>query len=229
MALQIGGANGQSGQELRGALLVSLLLHLVVIWQAAPQDLSRDGTETSVLSATLLPATPDLAAPTIPRLLPASPALPKASPLQRLVPTENATGARPVESASAVVATGVSAMPSESVPRDEGNFPASAIAAPQEGLRAYKIALASQARRFKRYPAQATGAGWAGRVDIRLAIDGGGRALAAVLVRSSGYEALDQAALAMIDAGAARVRVPESLAGQAFDVVLPVVFDLNEQ
>ena len=98
-----------------------------------------------------------------------------------------------------------------------------------DGLRGYRLAVAGQARRFKRYPAQALASGWEGSVDVRLEVGGDGRAHGATLSRSSGYELLDRAALAMIDAGAERARVPESLRGRAFAIVLPVVFNLGDE
>ena len=98
-----------------------------------------------------------------------------------------------------------------------------------DGLRGYRLAVASEARRFKQYPAQAMASGWTGSADIRVEVSGDGRPRAAMVLRSSGYEALDRAALAMIDAGAVRARLPESLRGKAFAVVLPVVFNLDQE
>ena len=106
---------------------------------------------------------------------------------------------------------------------------ANAVGEAVGGLRAYRLAVASQARRFKRYPAQAMASGWAGSADIRVEVGSDGRPRAGAVVRSSGREALDQAALAMIDAGALRAYLPDSLRGKAFAVVLPVVFDLDEE
>ncbi len=106
---------------------------------------------------------------------------------------------------------------------------AGASAEAVDGLRGYRLAVATQARRYKRYPTQAMASGWAGSADIRVEVGRDGRPRAATVARSSGHEALDQAALAMIDAGALRARVPDSLRGQAFAVVLPVVFNLEEQ
>jgi hypothetical protein len=40
---------------------------------------------------------------------------------------------------------------------------------------------------------------------------------------------LDRAALVTIDSGALRARLPESLRGKAFAVVLPVVFNLDDE
>lgn len=96
-----------------------------------------------------------------------------------------------------------------------------------DGLRGYRLALASQARRFKRYPAQAMASGWTGTADVRVEVRADGRPRASQVVKSSGHESLDRAAIAMIDAGALRARVPDSLRGKAFAVVLPVVFDLS--
>ena len=97
-----------------------------------------------------------------------------------------------------------------------------------EGLRGYRLALATQARQFKRYPPQATAAGWTGTVDIRLELGADGHPRPAQIVRSSGYAVLDEAAQAMVDAAALRARVPESLHGKHFVVVLPVAFNLGE-
>lgn len=103
--------------------------------------------------------------------------------------------------------------------------PAEGVSA--DGLRRYRLSLATQARRFKRYPAQALAAGWVGTVEIFLAVDSMGRA-AATLNKSSGHEVLDRAAQAMIEAGAERAPVPDTLQGKAFSLVLPVVFNLND-
>ena len=98
-----------------------------------------------------------------------------------------------------------------------------------DGLRGYRLAVAGQARRFKRYPAKALASGWEGSAEVRLEVGGDGRAQVATLSRSSGHELLDRAALAMIDAGAERAHVPDSLRGRAFAIVLPVVFNLGEE
>lgn len=97
-----------------------------------------------------------------------------------------------------------------------------------DGLRGYRLAVASQARRFKRYPVQAMAAGWAGSAEIRLEVSSDGQPRDVTVSRSSGHELLDRAAQAMIDAGAQRASVPDSLRGRAFAVVLPVVFNLED-
>lgn len=104
---------------------------------------------------------------------------------------------------------------------------ATASGAVLDGLRGYRLAVASQARRFKRYPAQAMAAGSEGSAEIRLEVSSDGQSRDVTLSRSSGHELLDRAAQAMIDAGAQRASVPDSLRGKAFAVVLPVVFNLE--
>lgn len=104
-----------------------------------------------------------------------------------------------------------------------------ASALSKDDLHRYRLALASQARRFKLYPAQAKTLGWTGTAELRIDVDRNGRSRTPLLVRSSGHEALDRAALAMIEAGAQRARLPDGLMGREFSVTLPVVFNLEDE
>jgi protein TonB len=97
-----------------------------------------------------------------------------------------------------------------------------------DALRSYRMSLALQARRFKRYPEQAQAGGWSGVAEVRLAIAQGGRPVGAEVSKTSGYAALDRAALAMIDAAAQVAPVPSGLQDRRFAVILPVVFNLDE-
>lgn len=97
-----------------------------------------------------------------------------------------------------------------------------------DGLRQYRLALAREARRFKRYPERALLAGIGGTVEVRVE-HGSGIMPVARLARSSGHEALDAAALEMMRQAAPRTAVPEPLRGQAFVVSLPVIFDASEE
>lgn len=98
----------------------------------------------------------------------------------------------------------------------------------QSGLRQYRLALASEARRFRRYPESARRAGLAGTVEVRVTVDAGGASRQAELSRSSGHTALDAAALDMLRQAAVHAALPESLRGQRFVVQLPVVFEVEE-
>ncbi|MEW6513240.1 MAG: TonB family protein [Pseudomonadota bacterium] len=95
------------------------------------------------------------------------------------------------------------------------------------GLRQYRLALAGEARRYRNYPEAARREGIAGTAEVRISVSAG-IARHTELARSSGYDALDSAALEMLRAAAARTLLPESLRGQEFAVLLPVVFNVEE-
>lgn len=230
---------------MRYAILASLLLHVLLLWPTALRPPAREAPV--VLQATVrIP----LSAPAVetPRL-PAARAVPSA-PTPVPVPAEALP--RPLESNQRHSVPLPSAMqPSTAMapaqvspnPPPSATAPATAIGAAtegslmaqpgtgelQDGLRGYRLAVAGQARRFKRYPAEARAAGWTGNTEVRLEIGAEGRPRPATVSRSSGHETLDRAALAMIDAGAQRARLPDGLRGHGFAVLLPVVFSLDEE
>lgn len=242
-------ATALATRRLRYAIVASLLAHLLILGPASMRLLTKD--TPALLQATLrtppapspVPAPPNLPravapAPEIgdrPRfhesrnrgLSPISPVNPPSVPQTLVAPAET-VAKLPFASESAPAAAAApgaaAAVASASLVTE-----ASASGEAVDGLRGYRLALAIQARRFKRYPAQAMASGWAGTADIRVEVGSDGRPRPATLVRSSGYEVLDRAALTMIDAGAQRARLPESLLGKAFAVVLPVVFNLDDE
>lgn len=97
-----------------------------------------------------------------------------------------------------------------------------------DGLREYRMALAREARRFKRYPERALLAGIGGTAEVRVEHAAGALAVAR-LERSSGDEALDAAALSMMREAAPRTAIPEPLRGRSFAVSLPVIFDASAE
>ncbi|MCX7147279.1 MAG: energy transducer TonB [Sulfuritalea sp.] len=233
-----------AARRLRYAIAASVLLHILDLWPGTVRVLTKD--TPPVLQATLrkppqpavelAPPTPARAvarsqsepaqAPALPR--PAAPMLER--PTSSSVPQTVAAPAIPVLQAaprpeSAPTATTSTLSASGGALLTEANASGEVV----DGLRGYRLAVASQARRFKRYPAQAMASGWEGSAEIRVEVGSDGRPRTATVVRSSGHELLDRAALAMIDAGALRARVPENLRGKAFAVALPVVFNLDDQ
>jgi protein TonB len=229
---------------MRYAVLASLLLHVLLLWPAA---LRPPASETrAVLQATVrMPQPPRVAepgrpppapavspAPTLAPVLssPAAPA-PVVLPPQPLAPpppaSTNAVTATPTAASTPPIARSTA---TAAITASGTSLTANATSAETlDGLRGYRLAIASQARRFKRYPAEAKASGWAGSTEVRLEVGAEGQPRPATVARSSGYEALDRAALAMIDAGAARARLPDSLRGREFAVMLPVEFRLDEQ
>jgi len=236
-----------AARRLRYAIAASVFLHILVLWSGAVRVLTKD--TPPVLNATLLPSPqrpiePVATAKPPPPAVSPAPTFEKPAPTPRqrvleqasqdLVPPVTAPAVPPIKPIPATDETAVAlAPPSVTAPAGAVSgvliTEASASGEVVDGLRGYRLAVASQARRFKRYPAQAMASGWEGSADIRVEVGGDGRPRTATVVRSSGHDLLDRAALAMIDAGALRARLPESLRGKAFAVVLPVVFNLDDQ
>ena len=251
-------ATALATRRLRNAIVASLLAHLLILGPASMRMLTKDTPALlqATLRTPPLPASVP-APPNSQRAMPAAPEIgdrprfhesrnrgltpisPRAEPQllerpnppsvpQTLAAPAETVAKLPLASESAPAVAGVpsaaAAVASASLVTD-----ANASGEAVDGLRGYRLALATQARRFKRYPAQAMASGWAGTADVRVEVGSDGRPRAATLVRSSGYEVLDRAALTMIDAGALRARLPESLRGKAFAVVLPVVFNLDDE
>lgn len=96
-----------------------------------------------------------------------------------------------------------------------------------EGMRQYRLALAVEARRYKRYPPRALDAGIGGTAELRIAV-AEGRMPEVTLARPSGDASLDAAALEMMRKAAPRTAVPEALSRRSFAVSLPIVFDPEE-
>lgn len=237
-------ATALATRRLRNAIVASLLAHLLILGSASTRMLTKD--TPALLQATLrTPPQPSAVPvpPNSPRAVPPAPSLapprPRAEPQvlerpnppsvsQTLVAPAETVPKPPSASESVPIAAAAPGAPAAVA---SASLVTEAIASGEavDGLRGYRLALATQARRFKRYPAQAMASGWAGTADIRVEVGSDGRPRTATLARSSGYEVLDRAALTMIDAGAQRARLPESLRGKAFAVVLPVVFNLDDE
>jgi protein TonB len=228
---------------MRYAIAASLVLHLLALWPDHVRQLTQDAP--SLLHATLRtrpqPASDPPPAPVpVPARAPRAPAAPAPAPvlaapaLMPDIPSLEASRPAPVPQVPPPAETGAKPAPAtvSSAPAAmSGGLPIEGKASGEvaDALRGYRLAVAVQARRFKRYPAQAMASGWAGTAEVRIEVDSGGRPRPAAITRSSGYDELDRAALVTIDAGALRARLPESLRGKAFAVVLPVVFNLDEE
>lgn len=97
---------------------------------------------------------------------------------------------------------------------------ASSSAAKGDATR-WKSRVVAHLERRKRYPSAARARGEEGTVLVAFRIDGGGRVLSASLARSSGYSALDEAALAMVERASP---VPAPPAGVGTTLTAPVRF-----
>lgn len=228
-------------------LLGSMLIHFLIMAALTPV-LTPNGREASparVLQVRLLtgplpelpqaeptliqPATrlhPASRRPVSPRPLPeALPALRVESPA--VTPAPSFARAQTQTGSAASDSGGTAALSDSNIAASVTGVPASSDTAPDAaGLRQYRLDLAGEARKFKRFPESARRAGWYGTVEVRIEV--GAHARLAALAKSSGYPALDHAALEMLRQAAARTELPEILRGRQFRVLLPVVFEAEE-
>jgi len=97
-----------------------------------------------------------------------------------------------------------------------------------EGLGAYRLNLAREARRFKRYPAIARERSWEGVVVLTLQARTGSVVPLVSIESSSGHDVLDMQALEMLLQAVRQATVPESLRGKQFAINVPIHFRLAD-
>lgn len=112
-------------------------------------------------------------------------------------------------------------------------MPSTTVAVSQEGisadgLRQYRLALAREARRFKRYPTLARERGWEGAPEVVVSISRLQALPNVALNRSSGYPLLDEQAMEMISQAVRLVALPEALQGRDIRVPVAVRFALDD-
>lgn len=110
---------------------------------------------------------------------------------------------------------------------------AAAVAAPPPAaapdlLAAYRQQLTRLLAGQREYPRIAALRGWEGEVRLRLRVARKGNLLAVALDRSSGFEVLDQHALAMLAAFSGLPPLPEGLDSSEIQVVVPIHYKLNK-
>jgi len=80
----------------------------------------------------------------------------------------------------------------------------------------------------REYPRIAALRGWEGEVRLRLRVARKGNLVGVVVDRSSGFEVLDQHALAMLAGLGSLPPLPEGLEGSEIQIVVPVSYKLNK-
>ena len=148
-----------------------------------------------------------------------------------IVPSSTRPVVRESGASGGALSSASSAASENSLPR-AGSFAGAASAGARDGvsaddLRSYRMSLAAAARRFKRYPALARERGWEGTAEVALEVRAQLPVPAVALVKSSGYDLLDEQAVAMMTQAAGAISLPESMKGRDFRIVLPVKFGLN--
>lgn len=97
-----------------------------------------------------------------------------------------------------------------------------------EGLGAYRLNLAREARRLKRYPVIARDRSWEGVVVLKIQVQTGSVIPEVLIEHSSGHDVLDVQALEMMSQAARQASVPESLRGKQFAIDIPIHFRLAD-
>ena len=118
-----------------------------------------------------------------------------------------------------------------SAPVAEAARPAPAVAPqrPQsEVLDGYRQRLGELFASHQEYPRVAALRGWEGEVRLRLKVARKGNLLGVVLDHSSGFDVLDQHALAMLEALASLPPLPDALEANEISVVVPVNYKLKK-
>jgi len=231
-------------------LHVALLAGLPDLWTYSPTP------ATAPLNARIergmpAPATPNPAPPALPVPQPAAaaPAAPRPpakshQPAARPAvvaappPRESEAVAAPARDPEPPLAAAAPAAPAPAAAAPAAGRPPAVgepTAAPRPGddapdlgsLAQFRMALIGTARRYRLYPESAVERGWHGRVTVRLAFGADGALAAALVRRSSGYDALDEQALDMLRRAAALTPVPPALRSRGFAVDVPVVFELR--
>lgn len=211
------------------ALGVSAALHVVLLF-GFERIQPASPTQAPGLLQVLVGFRPEVS----PRVTsaPAPPAKRESGPSPRLaVPQPSPAPAVPVaESLSVPVApplpAAIPASPAPSANSAGGEGRPEGVDA--DGLRQYRIDLATAARRFRVYPAVARARGWEGTVELAISF---GPLLPAPLVRvtrSSGHSVLDEQALSMLTQAVRVAPVPESLRGRELNISLPIRFSLDD-
>ena len=194
---------------------------LVVNGRAAgPSENSPKASPARPPAAALKPSSADTRKTRLPAMTQAMPSPVVQAPDVAVVTNQ----AAPSRSATPAVAAGGAASPAADLPAS----PSGAVSA--DDMRQYRIAIASAARHFKRYPALARERGWEGVAEVGVSIHARLPAPEISLARSSGRSLLDEQALEMISRAVQMSELPAALKGRDFRFVVPVRFSLeNDQ
>lgn len=227
------------------ALVVSLLCHLALFsrWSVAEREVLSTGTSSANLRAVLVSGagrevansgrperSPQRLAGGGNRAAQKNPALSDGKVAARsrsretASSTDGASGGRPAASLPAAPLGGGLAAPD-----DERRAPSVSAETPSPDLvRQYRLALAREARRHKRYPALARSRGWEGLVTVGIQVPLPGATPQLSIEGSCGVDYLDGLALEMITLSVRSVDLPEGLKGRAFSIQVPVRYALDE-
>ena len=163
-------------------------------------------------------AAPQPTRPAVRQALAASPATPAEAAAVPVAPP-----AMPTEVAAAAPrAADVASAPPAATPRP------TAPRASAEALDSYRRQLTDLFAREHEYPRVAAMRGWEGEVRLRLRVARRGQLLGVRVDRSSGFEVLDQDALALLEGHGSLPPLPDALELAEIEVVVPITYRLRK-
>lgn len=170
----------------------------------------------------VIPPTPPAAAPVV-ELPEPPPSLPRSPPKRPLVqPRAVQQPPRPVSPSKPETAPAQTASPSTPAPAAAESAASYSGAVPM-----WRGELAERLQRSKRYPESARAHDEQGTATARFTMDRSGHVLSISLVRSSGSQALDEEALALIRRADPLPPMPSDMAGETITLTVPVTFSLR--
>ncbi len=249
--------NTLADRRFQHMLGLSVLLHGALLLALPRLPVTPPALPTIVASIRLVmpeasaPAQPVPAAQPVPEPAPeprppraeraeARPVLAAPQPAKPLVRPRPAA-ATPLESAAQPTTPPASppAMPTEiavAAPRSAEPTPALPAATPHptaqrastEAIDSYRRQLTDLFAREHEYPRVAAMRGWEGEVRLRLRVARRGQLLGVRVDRSSGFEVLDQDALALLEGHGKLPPLPEALEVAEIEVVVPITYRLRK-
>ncbi len=217
------------GSRLMPALVISLVLHFLLLWPAAQPRMDLKAGQAPLVATLHSEAVPESPPPLAQRFPPVSG---QASLVQSARVGKPVVAVAYARSAPAVLGEQAAISPGAAeADTAKGMAPAAAgegEGPDADGLRAYRIGLAREARAHRRYPPLARERGWTGTAEVRVDVSPGGQPWQVLLARSSGHDILDREAVQLMRNAAATAALPDSLRGREFAVRMPVTFDIAE-
>ena len=217
---------------------LSLLLHASLFaltsWQRKHSKISLPPIIASLRLNLVAPSQPVAAA----AIAPAPAALPP-KVRQHSPRVENLSSRRIAEAAGPAIQPAASSSLVQPVAAASGPPTTPSVASPAavepapprpqaELLAGYRQRLSELFARQQEYPRIAALRGWEGEVRLRLRVARKGNLLAVQLDHSSGFEVLDQHAIAMLEALTGLPPLPEALDSNEIQVVVPINYKLKK-
>ena len=221
-------------RRFRAIFGLSLVIHAVALALVRVRE-QRPAALPTILASLRLVAAPPSGSAAVP--LPAPAVFPRQA--RQLPPRREQRPARPVAEAAVprvpprtaaeppAIPAPLPAVVSQATPQV-----ADALAAPLPAqgslLHAYRQHLTELFAGQQQYPRIAAQRGWEGEVRLRLQVARRGNLVSVRVDRSSGFEVLDQHALAMLERFASLPPLPEGLEASEIQVVVPVNYKLRK-